>query len=125
MYNPLNLSLVEGNLTHDPELVWTKNHKAVCKFDIAVNFNFKTDEKDFSDVSFITVNAWNKTAEVCAQYLKKGSKVRVKGRIKQDTWKDSQGNKRNKIYIEASNVDFLGNSKKNAEEKEEKKESVV
>jgi len=111
MVNELNLSLIEGRLTRDPELIFTKNGNQLCKFDIAVNFSRKTDDKVYSEVSFITVNTWKKIAEVCAQYLKKGSKVRVRGRIKQDSWTDNDGKKKNKIHIEASGVDFLGSPK--------------
>lgn len=118
MEKTLNLSLVEGRLTRDPELFYTKTGTAVCKFDIAVNFNLKYGEKDISEVSFISVNTWNKTADACAQYLNKGSKVRVSGRLKQDSWVNKDGQKRNKIHIEATSVEFLGSPKKKTDEEE-------
>lgn len=112
----LNLSLVEGRLTRDPDLLYTKNGAALCKFDIAVNFNFKNEGKILNEVSFISVNTWNKIADACAQYLKKGSKVRIKGRLKQDNWINKNGEKRTKIHIEAAGVDFLGSPKQKKEE---------
>ena len=116
MEKALNLSLVEGRLTRDPDLFYTKNGNGVCKFDIAVNDNFKAGEKEINEVSFISVNTWNKIADACAQYLKKGSKVRIKGRLKQDSWLSKEGIKRIKTYIEAASVDFLWSPrKKNAE----------
>lgn len=118
MENALNLSLVEGRLTRDPDLFYTKNGNGVCKFDIAVNSFFKKGENSINEVSYITVNTWNKIADACSQYLKKGSKVRIKGKLKQDSWTTKEGEKRKKIYIEASSVDFLGSPKKqNTEEK--------
>ena len=116
MERTLNLSLIEGRLTRDPDLFYTKNGNGICKFDIAVNSIFKNKDKSVSEVSFITVNTWNKVADACAQYLKKGAKVRIKGRLKQDSWTTKEGEKRKKTYIEASSVDFLGSPKKNEEE---------
>lgn len=116
MEKALNLSLIEGRLTRDPELFYTKNGNSVCKFDIAVNSIFKNKDKNVNEVSFITVNTWNKVADACAQYLKKGSKVRIKGSLKQDTWTTKEGEKRKKIHIEASSVDFLYSPKKKQEE---------
>jgi len=115
MDKALNLSLVEGRLTRDPDLFYTKNGNEVCKFDIAVNSNFKANGKNVDEVSFISVNTWNKVADACAKYLKKGSKVRVKGRLKQNSWTSKDGAKKNKIYVEASGVDFLGSNRKKTE----------
>jgi single-strand DNA-binding protein len=120
MNNALNLSLIEGRLTRDPDLLYTKNGSEICKFDIAVNSNFKTNGKDVNEVSFISVNTWNKVADACAKYLKKGAKVRVKGRLKQNSWTSKEGAKKNKIYVEAASVDFLGSKKKNEESETEK-----
>lgn len=112
MTNALNLTLVEGRLTRDPSLFYTKSGISVCKFDIAVNYNFKIKGEKTSEVSFISITTWNKIADVCAQYLKKGSKIRARGRLKQDTWLKQNGEKVTKIHIEASTIDFLGSSKK-------------
>ncbi len=103
----LNLSLVEGRLVRDPDIYYTKNGAAVCKFDIAVNFFSKMSDKRVEEVSFIGVSVWNKLAEACGKYLKKGALVRVKGRLRQDKWTDKDGVTRTKVYIEGSTVDFL------------------
>ncbi|MCK4797793.1 MAG: single-stranded DNA-binding protein [Spirochaetes bacterium] len=116
MQNTLNMSLLEGRLTRDPDLFYTKNGISICKFDIAVNFNLKIGDKDVNEVSFISVNTWNKVADACAKYLKKGFMVRAKGRIKQDSWVTKDGAKKNKVYIEAAAVDFLGSPKNKTEE---------
>ena len=102
-----NESIIEGELTRDPEIYYTANGSAVCKFDIAVDFKVKSGEKVTEDVSFISVVTWNKVAESCQSYLKKGAKIRVRGRLKNDTWTAKDGSKRSKVYIEAMAVDFL------------------
>lgn len=119
MEKALNLSLVEGRLTRDPDLFYTKNGNGICKFDIAVNSSIKKGEKYENEVSYISVNTWNKIADACAQYLKKGTKVRVRGKIKQDLWTAKNGEKRKKFYIEAAAVDFLSSPKKKEEQKVE------
>ena len=113
MNNVLNLTIVEGNLTKDPELLYTKSGNSVCKFDIAVNSNFKQKDSEYHEVSFISVNVWNKLAEVCATYLKKGAFVRIKGKLKQQSWIGKEGVKKQKVVIIAETVDFLGSRIKN------------
>lgn len=83
----------------------------MCKFDIAVNSNFKANGKDVNEVSFISVNTWNKVADACAKYLKKGAKVRVKGRLKQNSWTTKEGSKKTKVFVEAATVDFLASKR--------------
>lgn len=124
MANLLNLSLVEGNLTRDPELFYTKNGVAVCKFSVAVNYNYKSNDREINEVSFISVDAWNKVADVCVKYLKKGSKVRVKGRLKQDTWVSANGDKKSKLFIKAASVDFLGSPRSKTEEAQKEELAV-
>lgn len=103
----LNISLIEGRLTEEPELRYTKSGKSLCKLRVAVNSKLKIDNEQVEHVSYFSVNSWSKLAEVCAKYLKKGSKIRVKGRLRQNRWISSDGSKREKVYIEASGVDFL------------------
>ena len=121
MQSLLNLSLVEGRLTRDPELLYTKNGIALCKFDIAVNFYYKSGEKLIEEVSYITVDTWSKVAESCGKYLKKGNLIRVKGRLKQNSWEDKEGHKKSKITVEAAGVDFLSYPTR---EKDKQKETV-
>jgi single-strand DNA-binding protein len=116
MEKSLNLSLIEGRLTSDPDFLNTKSGYPYCKFDVAVNFNMKSGNgKVINEVSFISVNTWNKVALACSQYLKKGSKVRIRGRLKQNSWNTKEGEKRRKITVEAASVEFLGSPKRNTE----------
>ena len=105
-----NKVLLIGNLTSDPELRHTANGIAVTDLRLAVNRNYTTKEGDRrEDVLFIDVTVWNRTAENCCQYLRKGRPVHIEGYLKMDTWDDkSTGEKRSKVKVEAENVLFLG-----------------
>ena len=107
----LNRVLLIGNLTRDPELRYTPSGAAACEFALAVNRNWtdkKTGEKK-EEVAFIDIVAWGRTAELCAEYLKKGRSTFVEGRLQQDRWEDQKtGQKRSKIRVNAERVQFLG-----------------
>jgi len=97
----LNQITVYGNLVNNPDGRRTNSGQAVATFRIAINR--KSKGQDFA--VFIDVTAWNKTAEFCRDYLRKGSPVVVVGRLDMDTWDDNQtGAKRSKLYITASSV---------------------
>ncbi len=96
-----------GNLTKDPEVKETKTGKKVCVFTIAINNN------PSANVLYLDVEAWNKTADNCARFLSKGRKVMVDGRLHLNSWKNKEGQTRNKIYCIADLVTFLsGNNEK-------------
>lgn len=96
---------IEGNLTGDPESKKISNGKMVTTFSVAVNHSWEDDD---SDVSFLDIETWDKLAEHCAEYLKKGRSVTVFGYIKQDRWKTADGSNRNRIKIVAWSVRFNG-----------------
>ena len=119
----LNVVIIGGNLTRDPELKYVPSGTAVTKFSVAVNRKFKTREGDFKDeVSFIDVTVWGKSAENCSQYLKKGSPCIVQGRLKQEQWESAEGQKRSRITVVADNVQFVG-TKRQANEGDAPSES--
>jgi len=103
-----NKVLLMGNLTRDPELRYIPSGAAVATFTIAVNrvYTTQTGEKK-KDVCFIRVVVWGKTAEICGEYLSKGSPVFVDGRLQSRTWVGQDGQKRNTIEVVADNVQFL------------------
>ncbi|MBN2372798.1 single-stranded DNA-binding protein [bacterium] len=104
----LNRIFLMGNLTRDPELRYTPNGTAVASFGIAVNRRYTTKEGDRKEeVDFFEVEVWNKQAENCNEYLAKGRGVLLEGRLKQDRWEDESGNKRSKLKIVASTIQFL------------------
>ncbi len=105
----LNSVVLIGNLVRDPELRYTPSGSAVSEFPIALNRRFKTKSGEKKEeVTFIDVVSWNRQAELCAQYLKKGRSVCVSGHLTQDRWEDKKtGQKRSTIYVTAENVQFL------------------
>jgi len=104
----LNKVFLMGNLTRDPELKYTPQGTAVCDFAIAINEKFKAKDGSWQEkVHFIDIQAWARQAETCGEYLKKGRPVFVEGRLQQDRW-EQDGQKRNKIRVNALRVMFLG-----------------
>lgn len=101
----LNVVIVEGRLVRDPELRFIANERAVCNFSIAVNERWTKDGEKKERVSFIDCEAWQKTGELVAQYLMKGSACTVQGKLQQETW-DQDGTKRSRIKVVADHVHF-------------------
>jgi single-strand DNA-binding protein len=92
-----------GRLTRDPETRSTASGKTVTSFSLAVDRGGQDDTADFFDVT-----AWEKTGELVAQYLSKGRRVLVQGRLRQDSWDDKEtGKKRSKVEVVAGDVTFL------------------
>jgi single-strand DNA-binding protein len=104
----LNKVFIMGNLTRDPELRYVPSGTAVATFTVAVNrvYTSQAGEKK-EEVSFIRVVVWGRRAEVCGEYLSKGSPVFVEGRLQSRSWETQDGQKRNTIEVIADNVQFL------------------
>ncbi|OQA57750.1 MAG: Single-stranded DNA-binding protein ssb [Candidatus Omnitrophica bacterium ADurb.Bin277] len=117
----LNKVMLIGNLTRDPELRYLPSGQAVTTFTIACNRTYmaKTGEKK-EEVSFIRIVVWARRAEVCNEYLKKGSSVFVEGRLQSRSWDAPDGSKRSAVEVIADNVQFLsrGGAGKSAESSE-------
>jgi len=97
-----------GNLTRDPELRHTANGSQLCKFGMAVNRKFKSGEDWKEEVCFVDITVWGNQAESCAEYLKKGREVFVSGRLKLNQWETDAGEKRSKLEVVGTVVQFLG-----------------
>lgn len=105
----INYVVIGGNLTRDPELKFLPTGVAVCNFNVAVNEKYTVNGEKKENVCFVEVVAWKKTAELAAEYLKKGSPVVVEGKLSQDEWQDKEtGKKRTKTKMTASKVHFVG-----------------
>lgn len=103
----VNKVMMLGRLTRDPELRYTPKGTAVCDLGVALNRTW-TDpggEKK-EEVTFVDVTAWSRTAELCAQYLKKGRQVFIEGRLKLDQW-EQEGAKKSKLTVVADQVTFV------------------
>lgn len=104
----LNRVLIVGNLTKDPELRYTSTGVPVANFRIASNKKYKDNlGESKEDVCFIGVVAWQKLAESCSKFLKKGSAVLVEGELRSRFKENDDGSKRNLIEIRAFQVQFL------------------
>jgi len=106
----INKIVLIGNLTRDPDFKELSNVN-LCKLSLAVNSGKKGTDSE--EVCFVDVTVWGSTADACAQYLKKGRKVAVEGRLKLESWEleswEKDGKKNSKHVIVASSVDFLFN----------------
>ncbi|MFC1576360.1 single-stranded DNA-binding protein [Candidatus Omnitrophota bacterium] len=109
----LNKVLLIGNITRDPELRYVPSGTAVSTFDLAINRVYTTPSGEKKEeTSFVRVVVWGRRAEVCAEYLAKGSPVFVEGRLRSRSWETKDGQKRNTIEVVAANVQFLRMSPK-------------
>jgi single-strand DNA-binding protein len=105
----VNKVLLLGRLTRDPELRYTPNGTAVCDLGIAVSRKWKSPDGSWKeDTCFVDVTVWQKQAEYCAEYLKKGREVFIEGRLTLDQWQSPEGQKRSKLKVVAQSVQFLG-----------------
>lgn len=95
----MNIAMLNGNLTRDPELKSTQNGKQVCSFSIAIN-----EGKDKTE--FVNCVAWEKTAELIGQVAKKGDRMCVSGRIQTRKWTDQQGQDRYATEVIVNQFDF-------------------
>lgn len=104
----LNRVLLMGNITRDPELRYVPSGSAVATFTLAMNRVYKsqTGEKK-EETSFVRVVVWGRMAEVCGEYLKKGSPVFVEGRLQSRSWDGPDGQKRSTIEVIATNIQFM------------------
>jgi single-strand DNA-binding protein len=104
----LNKMLAIGNVGTDPEMRYTPNGAPVTSFRLATGRTYTTgDGERRQETEWFTVVAWNKLAELCNQYLTKGRRVYVEGRIKSSTWTGTDGQTRFRNEIIASQVLFL------------------
>ncbi len=120
----LNRIFMIGNLTRDPELKFTQAGTAVTNFSIAVNRNWKKQNGERQEeTTFVRIITWRKLAEICNEYLKKGSTVLVEGRLSNRSWTTQDGQKRSTIEVIANNIQFINIPRRNQEEPP--KEEVV
>ena len=108
MARSLNRVQLIGNLTRDPELRYTPSGTAVCSFSIATNRNWTTDTGEKKDeVEFHRIVSWNKLAELCSQFLTKGRKVFVEGRLSTRSWTAQDGSQKQTTEIVISDMILL------------------
>lgn len=103
MARSINQVILMGRLTRDPEVRTTSTGKNITSFSIAVDRGGQEDAADFFNVT-----AWEKLGELVSQYLSKGRRCLVQGRLRQDSWEDKEtGKKQSRIEVVATDVTFL------------------
>src|SRR6266567_3509134 len=109
MAKSLNRVQLIGNLTRDPELRYTPNGNAVCTFGLATNRSWTTDSGEKrEETDFHRIVAWNKLAELCSQFLVKGGKVYVEGRLSTRSWTGQDGQQRSTTEVIIDDMILLG-----------------
>jgi single-strand DNA-binding protein len=98
----MNLVAMIGNTATEPEFKHTPGGKAVCTFRLAVS------RPGGDQADFVTVVAWERQAEVCAQYLQIGRRVAIEGRLHHSVWKTEDGERRSRLEVVAHRVHLLG-----------------
>jgi single-strand DNA-binding protein len=102
MAKDLNKVMLIGRLGQDPELKYTQSGVAVAKFSLATNQQWKDQDGNTQDrTEWHNIVAWRRLAEICAEYLKKGSKVYLEGNLNTSSWEDENKKKhyRTEVYL--------------------------
>jgi single-strand DNA-binding protein len=105
----VNKAILIGNLGRDPDLRYLPSGEPVAKFTLATNSRWKDKEGQWQDkTEWHNIVVFRRQAEICNEYLKKGSPVYVEGRIQTRSWEDKDGNKKYMTEIVAQSVRMLG-----------------
>lgn len=100
----LNVVILTGRITADPELKTTGSGVSVCSFTLAVERRYKAGEERQAD--FINVVAWRSSAEFISKYFKKGQMMAVEGSLQSRKYQDKEGKNRVSYEVVANNVQF-------------------
>ena len=104
----MNKIIIIGNLGSDPEMRYTPKGAPVTSFSLATNRRYTTSEgENREETEWFRVSAWNRLAETCNNYLQKGSKVYVEGRLSSRTYVGNDGQTRVSLEVNAANLTFL------------------
>lgn len=104
----LNKVMLIGRLTRDPELKYIPSGAAVAEFGLAVNRVYYTNEGEKrEETCFLEVAAWRKLGEMVNNYLSKGRQIFIEGYLKFDQWQTQEGQKRSRISVVATGLQFL------------------
>lgn len=122
MARSLNKVQLIGNLTRDPELRYTPNGTAVCSFGLATNRTWKTDTGEkHEEADFHNIVSWNKLAEICSQFLLKGRKAYVEGRLSTRKWVGQDGTPRSTTEVVISDMILLDSKRQDPESQPEER----
>lgn len=122
----LNRATIIGNVTRDPETRTTTQGTNVATFSVATNLRWVAASGERQDkTEYHNVVAWRKLADICSQYIKKGTKIYVEGRLQTRSWDDAQGQKHWRTEIVADNVILLDRANSQASAVEEPMETPL
>jgi len=104
-----NKVILAGNLTRDPELRYTPKGTAVVKLGLAINRTWKSESGEKKEeVTFVDVDAWDRQAEVIAQYMRKGKPILIEGRLQLDSWEDKTTHQKvSKLKVRLESFSFI------------------
>ena len=107
-----NKIILVGNLGRDPELRYTPQGVAVCDFSMATNERKRDKSGEYQDVpTWFRVTLWRNQAENASKYLKKGNPVYIEGRLSLEEWTDREGNTRQTLAVQATDMHFISGGK--------------
>ncbi|HKX72719.1 MAG TPA: single-stranded DNA-binding protein [Candidatus Saccharimonadales bacterium] len=107
MSKSINQVILMGNLTRDPELRTTPGGQSVCSFGMAINRSWQGQDGQAQEaVDYFDITAWGKLGELVNQYMAKGRKCLVQGRLSFRSW-EKDGQKHSKVEVVATDVTFL------------------
>ncbi len=111
MTRGLNKVMVIGYLGRDPEMRFTPTGKSVANFSIACSRSWKSaDGEKHTETEWFNVVAWGSLAEISKQYLEKGSRAYIEGRLQSRSWEDNKGVQHKSVEIVARDILLLGDS---------------
>ena len=109
MARGVNKVILIGNLGADPELRYTGSGTAVCNFNLATNESYKDRDGNLVEkTEWHRIVTWDRLAEICAEYLKKGRQVYIEGSLQTRQWEDQDGNTKYTTEIKAREMQMLG-----------------
>ena len=106
----INKVILIGNLGRDPEISYTGSGQAVCRFSLATTEQYTANGERKERTEWHRVTAWGKLAEICGEYLFKGSSVFIEGSLKTERWKSKDGQEKEWVVIIANSMQMLGGS---------------
>ena len=116
MTRGLNKVMIIGNLGRDPEMRYTPSGKPVTSFSVATSRTWTTTDGDRREATeWFNVVAWRDLAEICNQYLSKGSKVYIEGRLQTRSWESQDGQKHFRTEVVADEMIVLDNRREYTE----------
>ena len=101
----MNVVILIGRLTDNPELRHTNNNIAVTRFSIAVDRGYRSGEERQAD--FVNIVAWRQTAEFITTYFKKGQRIAIEGSLRMNRYQDKDGNNRTSYEVVVNNAHFV------------------